>query len=103
MERFIEYLYIDDNKRIKSMLINGEDSYPIYDRNCEMIAFIEHYIFDGIAYYTLFTDDKVIKFNDEGGSLHLVGEYNNISGLPIAYVLPSEMDNLKVMQVLENI
>lgn len=89
------YLYIDDNKRIKSMLINGEDSYPIYDHTCDMIAFIEHYVYDGIAYYTLFTDDKVLKFSDEGGSLHLVSEHNNLSGLPIPYVLPSEMDNLK--------
>lgn len=90
-----EYVYIDDNKRIKSILINGEDSFPIYNHTCDMIGFIEHYIYDGIAYYNLFTDDKVIKFNDEGGSLHLLGEYNNISGLPIAYVLPDELDELK--------
>lgn len=90
-----EYVYIDDNKRIKSMLINGEDSFPIYNHTGAMIGFIEFYIYDGIAYYNLFTDDKVIKFNDNGGSIHLTGEYNNISGLPIAYVLPSELDNLK--------
>jgi len=90
-----EYPYIDGNNRIKSILINGEDSYPIYDDKCQMIAFIEHYIYDGIAYYTLFTENKVIKFNDEGGSLHQISEHNNLAGLPIPYVLPSELDNLK--------
>ena len=89
-----EYLYIDDNKRIKSMIFNAEDSYPIYDHTGEMVAFIHHYIFDGIAYYTIYTNDKVEEWNDQGGQLHLIGEYKNLSGLPIAYILPSELDEL---------
>ena len=30
-----EYLFIDDNNRIKSAN-RAEDSYPIYNRNCEI-------------------------------------------------------------------
>ncbi|MGI6227668.1 MAG: phage portal protein [Peptococcales bacterium] len=89
-----EYLYIDDNKRIKSMIFNAEDSYPIYDHTGEMVAFIHHYTFDGIAYYTIYTNDKVEEWTDRGGQLHLIGEYKNLSGLPIPYVLPSESDEL---------
>ena len=88
------YPYIDHNKRIKSMIFNAEDSYPIYDHTMNMIAFIHHYTFDGIAYYTIYTPDTVEEWNDQGGQLHLIGEYKNLSGLPIAYVLPSENDEL---------
>lgn len=49
-----EYLFIDDNRRIKSMLFNAEDSYPIYDHTGEMIAFLHYYIFDGVSYYTIY-------------------------------------------------
>lgn len=90
-----EYLYIDDNNRIKSILINAEDSYPVYAHNGEMIAFIEYYVYDGISYYTVFTEDNVYKYNDEDGNLHFTEEYSNLSGLPIPYILPSEMDCLK--------
>lgn len=89
-----EYCYIDDNKRIKSMIFNAEDSYPIYDHTGEMVAFIHHYRFDGIAYYTIYTPDKVEEWTDKGGQLHKVGEYKNLSGLPIGYILPSEDDEL---------
>ncbi|NLZ52821.1 MAG: phage portal protein [Thermoanaerobacteraceae bacterium] len=89
-----EYCYIDDNKRIKSTIFNAEDSYPIYDHTGEMVAFIYHYIFDGVAYYTIYTEDKVEEWTDRGGQLHKVGEYKNLSGLPIPYILPSEDDEL---------
>ncbi|NLZ53118.1 MAG: phage portal protein, partial [Thermoanaerobacteraceae bacterium] len=89
-----EYCYIDDNKRIKSMIFNAEDSYPIYDHTGEMVAFIHHYIFDGVAYYTIYTEDKVEEWSDRGGQLHKTGEYKNLSGLPIGYILPSEDDEL---------
>lgn len=90
-----EYVYIDNNNRIKSMLFNAEDSYPIYNNTGEMISFIHYYIFDGISYYTVYTDTTVIEYSDKGGDLNKVGEYNNLSGLPIAYRIPSESDELK--------
>lgn len=89
-----EYLFIDDNKRIKSILFNAEDSYPIYDHQGNMISFIHHYIYDSVSYYTVYTESTVSEYNDRGGSLHCVGEYRNLSGLPIAYVLSSEEDEL---------
>lgn len=89
-----EYLWIDDNKRIKSILFNAEDSYPIYDHTGDMIGFIHHYIYDSVAYYMIYSVDTVEEYSDAGGSLHLLGSYRNISGLPIAYVLSSEEDEL---------
>lgn len=89
-----EYLFIDDNKRIKSILFNAEDSYPVYDNTGKMIAFIHHYIYDGVSYYTIYTDTMVVEYSDKGGDIHKTGEYKNISGLPIAYIIPSELDEL---------
>lgn len=89
-----EYLYIDENKRIKSILFNAEDSYPVYDNTGKMIAFIHHYIWDGVSYYTVYTDTIVVEYSDKGGDIHKTGEYKNLSGLPIAYIIPSELDEL---------
>lgn len=89
-----EYVYIDDNKRIKSMLFNAEDSFPIYDHTGAMIGFINFYIFDGISYYTIYSEHTVEEWTDRGGDLHRTGIYKNASGLPIAYILSSELDEL---------
>ncbi|SHH31260.1 phage portal protein [Sporanaerobacter acetigenes] len=89
-----EYVYIDSNKRIKSMIFNAEDSYPVYDHTGEMISFIHYYIWDGVSYYTIYTDTTVEEYSDIGGDLHCTGQYNNLSGLPIPYVLSSEEDEL---------
>lgn len=90
-----EYVYIDENGRIKSMLFNAEDSYPVYDHTGEMIGFIHYYIFDGVSYYTIYTDDVVYEYNDKGGDLHLTGEYSNLSGMVIPYILPDKEDELR--------
>lgn len=90
-----EYVYIDKNRRVKSILFNAEDSYPIYNHEGEMLGFIHHYIFDGISYYTIYSDETVTEYNDKGGDIQKVGDYINLSGLPIAYILSSEEDSLK--------
>lgn len=90
-----EYLYIDANKRIKSILFDAEDSYPIYDHTGDMIGFIQHYIFDGVAYYTIYSNTTVQEWTDKGGNLYQQGEYKNASGLPIAYILSDEIDELR--------
>ena len=90
-----EYVYVDNSNRIKSMIFNAEDFYPVYDNQGEMIAGIHYYIWDGVSYYTIYTDDVVIEYNDIGGDLHCTGQYNNLSGLPIVYKIPSEEDELK--------
>lgn len=97
-----EYLYLDDDRDIKSHLIKAMDSYPVYDSKGDYIAFIEHYISSGISYYTIYTMDTVEEWTDKGGELHQIGEYSNISGLPIRYILPSESDELRGRSDLED-
>lgn len=90
-----EYVYID-NGLIKSKLLPCEECYPIYDEETgEYIALIQFYTVasNAISYYTIFTEDKVYKYNDKGNVLRLQGEYNNLSGLPIMYLEPFENDN----------
>lgn len=97
-----EYLYLDDDRDIKSHLIKACDSYPVYDDRGEYIAFIEHYISSGISYYTIYTNDVVSEYSDSGGDIHKIGEYSNLSGLPVRYILPSESDELKGRSDLED-
>jgi SPP1 family phage portal protein len=96
-----EYLYIDNGK-ITSSLIQPEDSYPVFDEKGVMIAFIEYYLIDGISYYTVYQNDIVRSYNDDGGALHQTGEYNNLSGLPIQYKTIDEEDSCKGRSSLED-
>ena len=89
-----EYIYLDDKGNITSKLFDGADSYPIYDDAGNMIAFIHYYCINGVSTYQVFTDELVTTYTDNGGNLHKTGEYQNISGLPIAYLIPSELDEL---------
>lgn len=88
-----EYLYLDDDNTIKSRIIPPEDSYPVFNPNGKMIAFIEHYIIDAISYYTVYENEVVRQYNDEGQYIKLTGEYPNLSGLPIQYKTMNEMDS----------
>ncbi|GFR36053.1 phage portal protein [Thermobrachium celere] len=96
-----EYVYLD-NEGIKSKIINKEDSYPVYDDKGNYIAFIEHYVSNGISYYTVYTDETVETYTDEGENLRKVGEYKNLSGLPIRYINPDDLDELKGRSDLED-
>jgi hypothetical protein len=89
----IEYIYIDGNN-IKSKLIDPADAYPVYDDQNNYIAFIESFTINGITYYTLFENDKVIQYDNNGGQLHLTGEYVNYCGLPIVYISKNEANEL---------
>ena len=99
-----EYVYIDSNsKDIKSKLIPAEDSYPIYNENNEMVAFIEHWTTsDNISYYVVYYPDTVEKWNNAGGNLNLEGVYNNPSGLPIVYKTQNELDSTEGRSDLED-
>lgn len=90
-----EYLYLDDDKKIKSNIIKAVDSYPVINSKGEYVGFIEHYISRGISYYTIYTEAEVIEYSDRGGDLHRIAEHTNISGLPVWYLLPSESDEFK--------
>lgn len=97
-----EYLFIDNGK-IKSKLINPEDSYPIYNEQGQMIGFIEHFTTDyNVSYYNIFTDSTVQKWSDDGGDLNFLGEFNNPTGLPCVYKNLNEMDNTTGRSDLED-
>ena len=90
-----EYLFINRKGHIDSKLINADEGTPVFNRNNEMIAFIEHYTFDGITYWTLYTDDYVQEWSDEGGEVHLVESFVNVSGLPVLYMSEDESSSTK--------
>lgn len=89
-----EYVYIEDNK-IKSRLIDSEEGYPIYNHNNTLIGFVQYFINDGISYYVIYDKNYVREYNNAGGELHLVGEYRNLSGLPIVYKTDNELSHVK--------
>ncbi|WP_233548053.1 phage portal protein [Rummeliibacillus sp. POC4] len=96
-----EYLYIQDGK-IKSRIIDTEEGYPLYDHNNELMAFVQSYVNDGISYYIVYTPDKVYEYSNEGGELHLIGEYTNLSGLPIIYKTDNELSHIKGKSELDD-
>lgn len=89
-----EYVYIASDGSITSKLINPEDSYPVYDDQNNYIAFIEYYTIAraGISYYNVYYEDRVETYNNKGGTLTRTGVFTNISGLPIIYRIPDELD-----------
>jgi len=97
-----EYVYLDEKGIITSKLLDGADSYPVYNDNGQMIAFIYYYCINGVSYYQVFTEDKVMTYDNKGGNLRLTGEFNNISGLPIPYIIPSELDELQGVSSIED-
>ncbi|MCT1538437.1 MULTISPECIES: phage portal protein [Lysinibacillus] len=89
-----EYLYIDNSGRIKSKLISADNGIPVYNNYNEMIAFIEHYTFDGITYYNLYTGESVQEWSNEGGkTLTKLGERPSLSGLPVHYKTVNELSD----------
>ncbi|ADL07763.1 phage portal protein [Thermosediminibacter oceani] len=87
-----EYVYVDDEGTIRSKIIDPADGYPVIGPQNEYLAFVEYYVVDGVSYYTVFYDDRVEEYTDEGGTLHLVNKAENISGLPIIYKNQNELD-----------
>lgn len=88
-----EYVWVSDGI-IKSKLIAPEDSYPVYNHENELIAFIEHYTVDFADYYSVYYPDRVEKYSNVGtGDLRLIGVFKNVSGLPICYKNQNEMDS----------
>lgn len=90
-----EYIYINSKGQIDSKIINADNGTPVFNNYGEMIGFIEHYIFDGITYYVIYTDTYVQEWNDEGTELHMTGAYPNLSGLPVLYKTEDEFSDTK--------
>lgn len=98
-----EYIY-KDGARIKSKVIASEDSYPVFADDGEYIAFIEHWInLDNISYWNVYYLDRVEEYTNDGGDIHMLGQYKNISGLPIHYHGISDTDDRFGEGLLENI
>lgn len=87
-----EYVYLDEQGVIRSKIIDPADSFPIIDNENKYMSFIEYYTIDGVDYYTIYYPKTVEKWNNENGQLMMVGEYVNLSGLPIIYLNRSESD-----------
>lgn len=89
-----EYVYIknDQNKKISSKLIQPEDSYPVFDEDGEYVAFVEHWITNGISYWNVYTPEKVEKYSNAKGNVLKIGEYANLSGLPIIHRNENPLD-----------
>ena len=98
-----EYIY-KDGDRIKSKVIASEDSYPVFADDGEYIAFIESWTnIDNISYWNVYYEDRVEEYTNEGGYIHLLGAYKNISGLPVHYHMISDEDDRFGEGLLENI
>jgi SPP1 family phage portal protein len=81
-----EYIYYA-NGRVMSKVIDSADAYPIYSDRMEYIGFIEHYTdaLTGVATYIVYDPEKVTEYTNEGGTMHRVNQYANLTGLPIHY------------------
>lgn len=90
-----EYLFINRKGNIDSKLIDSDNGTPVFNQYNEMIAFVEHYVFDGITYYTVYTDSYVQEWNNEGGQLKLIASYPNLSGLPVLYKSEDEFSDTR--------
>lgn len=96
-----EYIYIQDDK-IKSKVIDTSEGYPLYDHNNEQLAFVQHYVNDGIGYYIIYDKDTVTEYNNEGGEIHFVASYPNLSGLPVIYRTDNDMSETKGKSELDS-
>ena len=96
-----EYVYMDKGV-IKSKLFDPSSSFPIYDHENTLIAFIEGYVNNAVSYYTVMTDEVVYKYDDNGGELRLTGQFPNLSGLPIVYHNQNELSDTEGRSELED-
>ncbi|WP_042346082.1 phage portal protein [Bacillus massiliigorillae] len=96
-----EYVYLENGK-IKSKLIDGVECFPVYDYNGTLLAVIEAFVNDGISYYTVYEEDVVKLYDNDGGELRQKEQYNNLSGLPIIYKTENEIVNTEGRSELED-
>lgn len=96
-----EYVYVN-NGIIKSKVIDPSESYPVYDKDNQLIAFIHAFMVDGIEYYTVYEEDTVSEYDNNGGEIRLVGRYYNLSGLPIIYHSENELNEVEGRSELDD-
>ncbi|QUL57354.1 phage portal protein [Paenibacillus tritici] len=96
-----EYIYLDNDKQIKSKLLDPADCYPVFDHHNEYTALIEHYCVDNVSYYNVYHPDRVEQYTDEGGTIRLIRSYHSPAGLPVLYHNQCEIGNLGRSDLLD--
>ncbi|UOR12188.1 phage portal protein [Halobacillus amylolyticus] len=86
-----EFVHAKGDK-IQSTVIDPAESYPVYNHENEMIAFIQYYHVDYVDYYNVFTDEIVYSLDNSGGDLQLKEQKLNLTGMPIHYKTENEVD-----------
>lgn len=79
-----EYIYLDNDNKIKSKVFTNTDSYPLYDKNMKYYAFCDYWkdaTDGGTEHYTVYYPDKVETYVDR----KLIDTSSNLTGLPIHY------------------
>lgn len=98
-----EYVYTDKaDGKIKSRLIDSFDGYPVYNEKMEYVGFIEYYTdaVTNISTYTVYSENDVKVYTNDGGNIDLRESYSNLSGLPIHY---TNTDDLSGVSLLDDI
>lgn len=80
-----EYVFIDKKGKIRSKVICPTQMTCIRDRHNEILGVIEHFTFDGVESYVVYSEDTVQEYDNERGKLVLTAQYANLSGLPIVF------------------
>lgn len=99
-----EYVYFD-NGVIKSKVFDPCESYPVIAPDGSYVAFVENWrdSFTAIAYWNVYTEDRVDNWTDAGGEIHLIGSSKNVSGLPIHYHNKCDEDRYFGRSILDDI
>lgn len=96
-----EYIYLEKGK-ILSKIIDPSEYTVIRNKHNEVIGLIEHYVWEGVSYYTIYDEEKVQEWNNSNGNLKMSAQHANLTGLPIVYVADDEWGNVEGRSDLED-
>lgn len=107
-----EYVYLDENNKIRSKVIKNSDAYPLFDGNGNYYAFVENWIDSDtrLSHSNVYYPDRVEIY--EGNEM--VDMKENLTGLPIWYSSldktqfdnfgdPFLLDLIPIMDAVENL
>lgn len=85
-----EYVYLDENNKIRSKIIKNTDAYPLYDAKGKYYCFVENWTDSDtrLSYSNVYYPDRVEIYKGR----ELVDTKENLTGLPIWY---SSLDKTK--------
>lgn len=85
-----EYVYLDENNKIRSKIIKNTDAYPLYDAEGKYYCFVENWTDSDtrLSYSNVYYPDRVEIYRGR----ELVDTKENLTGLPIWY---SSLDKTK--------